>query len=125
MKAHISPLVISLIVLGACGPEKKSVNNEVPAIKEVTSIEQKIAKGQPVYEANCAGCHDSGVAGAPKPGDKEAWNQRRARGMDEMVKKSIEGFEGKTGVMPPKGNNTSLSDDDIANAVAYMVRTIQ
>jgi len=37
-----------------------------------------------------------------------------------MVKKSIEGYEGKTGVMPPKGGNSTLTDEEVSNAVDFM-----
>jgi cytochrome c5 len=123
MKPFLFFLIVGLTFLGACSPEKAPVNKEVTTIKEVTLSEQKIAMGKQVYEANCAGCHDSGVAGAPKPGDKAAWSERIAQGgMDMIVKKSIEGYDGKTGMMPPKGGNATLEDREVMNAVTYMTR---
>jgi len=41
--------------------------------------------------------------------------------MDKLYTNSIKGFQGKTGVMPPKGGNTALSDADVKAAVDYMV----
>ena len=38
-----------------------------------------------------------------------------------MTKKSIDGFQGKAGAMPAKGGNASLTDEEIANTVAFMV----
>jgi mono/diheme cytochrome c family protein len=32
--------------------------------------------GEQIYKAVCGACHDSGVAGAPKVGDKAAWAPR-------------------------------------------------
>lgn len=78
-------------------------------------------KGEKVYNEVCATCHGQGVAGAPRIGDKEAWKPRIAKGMDALVKNSIQGFQGNQGVMPPKGGVQSLSDEDVAAAVAYMV----
>jgi cytochrome c5 len=37
-----------------------------------------------------------------------------------MTKKSIAGFTGKAGAMPAKGGNASLTDEEVANAVAFM-----
>ncbi len=79
------------------------------------------AKGETVYNQICMACHAAGVAGAPKLGDKAAWGPRIAQGMDKLYTNSIKGFQGKTGVMPPKGGNTALSDADVKAAVDYMV----
>ncbi len=77
-----------------------------------------LANGQEVYEANCGSCHDNNLG--PKPGDVKAWEDRIAQGMDTIVKKSIEGFSGPDGMMPARGG-AELTDDEVANAVAYMV----
>ncbi len=79
------------------------------------------AKGETVYNQICMACHAAGVAGAPKLGDKAAWGPRIAQGMDKLYTNSIKGFQGKVGVMPPKGGNTALSDADVKAAVDFMV----
>jgi cytochrome c5 len=73
--------------------------------------------GKATYDKACAMCHGSGMAGAPKLGDKDAWAPRIAQGMDTLSAHAIGGFKG----MPAKGGNTSLSDDDVKAAVQYMV----
>ncbi|TAM47417.1 MAG: cytochrome c5 family protein [Gammaproteobacteria bacterium] len=78
-------------------------------------------KGEETYKKTCFACHDAGVAGAPKLGDKANWGPRIAQGMDKLYTNSIKGFQGKTGVMPPKGGNTALSDADVKAAVDFMV----
>jgi len=60
------------------------------------------------------------MMGAPKPGDKAAWKDRIAQGEDVMTKKSIDGFTGKAGMMPARGGNPDLTDEEVANAVAYL-----
>jgi cytochrome c5 len=35
--------------------------------------------GEQIYKAVCGACHDSGVANAPKLGDKAAWAPRIKR----------------------------------------------
>ncbi len=77
--------------------------------------------GKSIYGKTCALCHAAGVAGAPKPGDKDDWGPRIAQGKDTLYKHAIEGYTGSKGVMPPKGGSTSLSDDDVKSAVDYMV----
>jgi cytochrome c5 len=75
------------------------------------------ANGKAVFDANCIACHGTGVAGAPKIGDKAAWAPRMKQGVDALHQAAQKG----KGAMPPKGGNTSLSDADVNAAVDYMV----
>jgi cytochrome c5 len=77
--------------------------------------------GDAVYNASCVACHGTGAAGAPKLGDKAAWGDRIAQGMDTLVQHAIAGFQGKTGVMPPRGTCGTCSDDELKAAVEFMV----
>jgi cytochrome c5 len=79
------------------------------------------AKGEDIYKQTCFACHAAGVAGAPKLGDKAAWGPRIAQGIDTLYTHSIRGFQGKAGMMPPKGGNMALPDADVKAAVDYMV----
>jgi cytochrome c5 len=78
-------------------------------------------KGKKIYDASCMACHAAGVAGAPKLGDKATWAARIAQGNDTLYTHAIKGFQGKAGMMPPKGGNMSAKDEDIKAAVDYMV----
>lgn len=98
---------------------------------EVTAADLEtydLANGKTVYDASCASCHATGVMGAPKVGTRRKWTPRLPQGMDAMVQKSIEGYSGeyrgtKT-FMPAKGGNPDLTDQEVGNAVAYMVQQV-
>lgn len=77
---------------------------------------KQLLTGVEVYKANCAACHDSGAAGAPKVGDNAGWTSRIAKGFNTLVKNAIVGI----GAMPAKGGNADLDDIEVARAVAYM-----
>ena len=83
------------------------------------------ANGTSVYEQNCRACHGEGVAGAPKSGEMDAWKERLPKGIDAMVTLVIEGVQGYSGAMPPRGGNPKLSDEQIREAVQYMVDQLQ
>lgn len=72
--------------------------------------------GEALYKQACVACHASGVAGAPKFGDKAAWEPRIKTGLDMLTASVIKGKN----AMPPKGGS-SASDADIRSAVEYMV----
>lgn len=78
-------------------------------------------EGKKIYDTTCALCHNTGLAGAPKLGDKAAWEPLIAEGLDHLVDVSITGI----GAMPPRGGNPNLSDADMRVVVEYMVSTVQ
>ena len=74
-------------------------------------------KGKAIYDASCAACHGSGVAGAPKLGDKLAWAPRIKAGSAALYNSTLKGKN----AMPAKGGNASLTDADVKAVVDYMV----
>ena len=81
--------------------------------------------GTELFEQTCSVCHGQGIAGAPKAGDKAAWAPRIAEGKAMLYQHALQGFQGKTGVMPPKGGRTDMPDDLIKQAVDHMVQMAQ
>jgi cytochrome c5 len=77
--------------------------------------------GAKIFSANCAACHTTGAAGAPKLGDKAQWGPRIAQGNSVLYEHAIKGFAGKVGMMPAKGGATALADDEVKAAVDHMV----
>ena len=78
-------------------------------------------KGADIFKKTCAMCHQTGVAGAPKLGDKADWGPRIAQGKDTLYKHATEGYNGAKGAMPAKGGNPALKDDEIKEIVDFMV----
>jgi c(7)-type cytochrome triheme protein len=76
--------------------------------------------GKSVYDAACAGCHGSGVLGAPKFGDAAAWGARAkaAGGLDGLVKSAT---AGTAKGMPPKGGRADLSAAQLKETIEYMM----
>ena len=61
-------------------------------------------------------CHDTGVGGAPRIGDRADWTPRIKRGLDAVVASAIHGH----GAMPPRGGMADLTDAEIRSAIVYM-----
>lgn len=80
-----------------------------------------VASPQQIYDDNCKMCHQSGLAGAPKFGNKADWEPRIAQGIDTLVKTAITGIR----AMPPKGNCLSCTSDEIKATVEYMVHAAE
>jgi len=65
----------------------------------------------------CAGCHTTGVDGAPRIGDVAAWTQRSKNGLAKLTESAIGGL----GKMPAQGGQPNLSDLELSRAIAFMV----
>jgi cytochrome c5 len=88
-----------------------------PAPASASPAASATLDGKAIYEKNCAACHMTGAANAPKAGDKVAWEPRLKASMDTLHEHAIKG----KGAMPPKGGNASLSDAEVKAAVNYLV----
>ncbi|MCZ4328518.1 cytochrome c5 family protein [Castellaniella denitrificans] len=89
----------------------------VAGFKLVDADAPKVFKtGEQVFQSTCSACHGTGVAGAPKFGDKDAWAKYIKLGYESLVQNAIHGIN----AMPPKGGNASLDDFEVARAVVYM-----
>ena len=94
----------------------KPVGNVALTSNTANSADKKARSGEQVFIAACTVCHTAGVANAPKPDDKAAWEPRVAQGLDTLVKTAING----KGAMPPRGGNPAITDEELKNAIIYM-----
>jgi cytochrome c5 len=81
--------------------------------------------GDELFQQTCSACHGTGIAGAPKAGDKAAWGPRIAQGKDTLYQHALQGFTGKAGMMPAKGGRTDAPDALVKEAVDHMVKMAQ
>jgi len=77
------------------------------------------ATAEETYKTSCSTCHDAGVAGAPKLGDKAAWAPRIKQGKDALYKSALQGKPGTA--MMAKGGAANLSDADVKAVVDMMM----
>src|SRR6266550_2733110 len=122
--AFVVPIVVIVLVTQlVTGVRQGSRENDreilsrIKAVGNVVIGEPSAPKGNlagdAVYGQVCKTCHDAGLAGAPKIGDKSAWEPRIAQSQSTVTQHAIAGFQGKTGVMPPKGGNADLTDTEV------------
>ncbi|MCE3607918.1 c-type cytochrome [Massilia sp. P8910] len=77
----------------------------------------ELAAGEKIYAASCVSCHGAAVLGAPKLGDKPSWAPRAAKGVDVLYAHAMNGFN----MMPPRGGNAALKDEEIKSVVDFML----
>ena len=105
-------------------PGDESQLEEADPVQVVEPVAE-VLSGPQVYNQACLACHGSGIGGAPKFGDSGAWVERIAQGNDILNEHAIDGYTGSDGYMPPKGGRLDLSDEEIIEAVIYMVEGSQ
>ncbi len=113
-------------LLSSCGGNaQKSEKSKTTATKTKTekTYVANLENGKKVYNKVCIACHMTGVAGAPALKDKARWTEIAAKGMKQLHHDAINGFTGKHGVMPARGSCNDCSDQDLYDAVAYMLKT--
>jgi len=96
-----------------------SAEKAAPAAAEKTAAPAPAAgkaDGKKIFESTCVVCHGTGIAGAPKAGDKAAWAPRLETGMNALYTSALKGKN----AMPAKGGNNALSDADVKAAVDYL-----
>lgn len=72
--------------------------------------------GKLIYDNVCSACHSTGAADAPIPGQTMA--ERAEKGLETLVHNAINGLN----LMPPKGGNTALTDEQVRAAVEHMLQ---
>ena len=90
--------------------KKEKEAAKAPAARQVS--------GKATYEATCAACHGTGLAGAPRLGVPEDWAPRIARGAEVLHASALKGTDKG---MPAKGGNADLSEVELKAAVDYMI----
>lgn len=118
----LSTIITLFSGCGNSGSDDGDSKNDHGAVQK-TQIEltPELAAGKATWDGSCKLCHEKGLAHAPKLGDKKAWDKRLTKGMDQLIKNAINGYN----EMPPKGANPKLTDSEVEWAVRYMVESSQ
>lgn len=136
MKKAITLLSLSMLVaLAACSPKAPAPDTSAapapapapaaavvtapaaPVVAVAPASAADLAIGEKIYGATCLACHGSGVMGAPKLGDKALWAPRIGKGVHELYGSAMNGLK----LMPARGGNAALKDEELKAAVDYMV----
>jgi cytochrome c5 len=130
--AFVVPIVI-IILLAKLATSGRTYDKDSPAmsLEEVAKRIKPVAEvnigtagpaggvlktGEEVYKSVCMACHATGIAKAPKFGDRRDWAPRLREGQKKLVQVALKG----EGAMPPRGGASDLSDIEVERAVVYM-----
>ena len=103
---------IPLLALGALALAACSSN---PADKQPAGDPENV--GEQAFLQHCAGCHETGMLGAPVVGDEGDWEERSRLWQAVVMAHARDGYLD----MPAKGGRPDLPDETIDAAVEYML----
>lgn len=98
----------ALVMLGGCGESGS----------QSAGAESAVHPGEQTYTRYCFSCHAGGIAGAPRVGDAGQWAPRIAKGVDALLASSIKGVPPG---MPARGLCSQCTDQDLADAIDFMI----
>lgn len=101
-------MLVGLLIVAGCSREAETAEAKHP--------------GEQIYLNTCFSCHASGIAGAPAVGNSEAWSARVEKGRDALLQSTLEGVAPG---MPPKGLCADCTDEELGQAVDYMIENSQ
>ena len=108
---------VGQVYVGEVAPAPAAAASAAPAEAAGGASAGGGRSGEQVYNGACVACHSVGVAGAPKVGDKAAWEPRAAQGMDTLLQHATTGIK----AMPPMGTCADCSADELKGAIEYML----
>ncbi|MEO1202663.1 MAG: c-type cytochrome [Pseudomonadota bacterium] len=114
MKTSFLPFAMAVLLtsIAACGTTPGGDDDAMAADTGKTEM-----SGMDAYMAQCAGCHETGLQGAPIVGDKAYWESRSKLWKNVLVDHAKTGYLD----MPARGGRQDLSDATIEAAVDYML----
>ncbi|MCF7808759.1 MAG: c-type cytochrome [Candidatus Marinimicrobia bacterium] len=115
---HRSLYLILIIPLALCftgcgGAEKL----------DLKAVNADLTNGQVVYEDDCVLCHQGAIEGAHRLEQTERWQESADKGFEQLVRHTVNGYQGKYGELPVMGMCPQCSEQDIRDAIAYMLVT--
>jgi cytochrome c5 len=117
MNRYIASLLLVLLLTG-CGQKSPGESALSERASEETGAPDSVwVTGQRAYNDICAACHEDGLDGAPKTGDRDAWEGRSWLWEAVLFEHARSGFQ----EMPAKGGDVTLDDATVTKAAEYML----
>lgn len=116
---------VGAVYAGQTGAAQQAAASAAAAAAAASQVAYGGTKdGGVIFDQLCAGCHASGAGGAPTLA-RAQWTARIAQGNDTLYAHAIEGYQGAAGVMPAKGGNPALTDEQVRASVDWMLANLE
>ena len=113
----VAVAVAIMPLVWACEPHATGDAATQPAASTAAAESAILLTGKDAYDRTCAGCHEEGVNGAPRTGDRDAWTNRSWLWEAVLFEHAKYGYM----EMPARGGDVTLSDAEVERAAEYML----
>jgi cytochrome c5 len=104
-------LIAASLALASCAHDGNHAESAPNAVASAAT------DGQAAYVEHCAGCHETGMLGAPREGEPTDWQGRSDLWQAVLMEHAQTGFF----EMPARGGKSDLPDDVVNAAAQYML----
>ncbi len=114
------------VYAGSTGAAAQAAAHAAALVKAASQVAYGgTTDGKVIFDNLCTACHTNGVGNAPTL-DHSHWDARIAQGKDTLYKHAVEGYTGPDGgIMPPKGGNPALTEEQIHATVDWMLANLK
>ena len=105
---HILLSFAVVLVLAACAHRGDDAGS---------AVQDAAINGEAAYVEHCAGCHETGMLGAPREGEPMDWEARSNLWQAVLMEHAKTGYFD----MPARGGKTELPDEVVEAAAEYML----
>lgn len=118
----VVPLAVMLVACGSRDAGTQAAETRAASSARVAPERGSVPvydlkRGETVFSDNCLRCHGEGLHDAPRLGSAAEWKPRLRQPLATLIDHAVHGH----GRMPPKGGFSALSDNEVSDAVAYVV----
>lgn len=113
-------LLVGVLLMAACARDAADsrATRDSAAVGATPSGNVASFNGERAYNEYCAGCHETGMLGAPVAGDAADWGERSNLWDAVLLDHAITGYL----EMPAKGGRGDLPEEVVRSAAEYMLR---
>ncbi len=113
--------LLGLIVLTGCSEDGKVPIPDMPNFDD-----DHLGAGRSVWMNACRSCHLVGINDVLGVTQFDQWDQRLAKGWEPLYQSVLQGMTNPDGaiVMPPRGGDLQLSDEQLRAALDYHLAAI-
>ncbi len=110
------PALLALgLVLAACTAPKPPPDRAA-LVAQAEARQPQDPRLADLYQHACRACHVIATSGAPLTGDRDAWRDRRRKGLPKLVDAAITGLNG----MPAGGQCVRCTVSDYESLILFM-----
>ncbi len=117
MKRIIVSLFLVLMLAGCGQKDSGELVLTEPDAERSVAPDGDLLAGQQAYEEVCAGCHEEGLDGAPRTGNRDDWDGRSQLWEAVLFEHARSGYKN----MPAKGGEATLDEVTVTKAAEYMM----